>query len=116
MDELIKKTIEWTENAGNLALQEMPYFVEEVVTYGFYSNLIKFILCFIVFLLLIYPLKICYKELFEGDPLSGDGAFFVGSTVLFFQIIFLWATYYHIDLFLKSWLSPTLYILELIKR
>jgi hypothetical protein len=60
-DELSSKIVEWIENIGNLDSNEVPEFLREVSTYGFYSNLflgfILFMLAVALFFFLIFSFK-----------------------------------------------------------
>lgn len=47
-EEFYGKMIEWIENIGNLASSEIPEFVREVATYGFYGNLFESVIWIIL--------------------------------------------------------------------
>ena len=78
-DELTKKLIEWIENLGNLAGDELPGFVQEIATYGFYSSIIGSIAFFIIAGILG---SIAYFCLTKND--DSDGKVIGGNVALFF--------------------------------
>ena len=58
-EEFYGKMIEWIENIGNLASSEIPEFVREVATYGFYGNLFESVIWIIL-------LSVGIKKLYAG--------------------------------------------------
>src|ERR1700733_12263829 len=105
-----EKVVQWLENLGNLALEEVPSFVQEIATYGFYSSVVDsfaFLFAFLSCLVAFFYLK---KQLEIGEK-SEDacviGLFFslVGS-LLFFVLLFV-----SIEVAIKALVCPKLYVI-----
>lgn len=104
-EELTKKLIEWIENLGNIAGDELPSFVQEIAAYGVGSSLICAAVFFIIFVSLLTVSIMCFKH--KKDDLVGLGAF------LFFVSIFPFAfMFWGINESIKATYAPRLYAIE----
>ncbi len=106
--EYSEQIIKWLQEIGNLAIQELPPFVHEVATYGFYSNLVDSIACLLAFIACV----ICtfyLKNHLEIGRKSEDACmmFSMVGIILFFCL-----TVCAVENSIKALVSPKLYVIE----
>lgn len=59
--EIQQQLIDWMKNLANVAAEELPTFVQEIATYGVYSNITVASICFIVCLIGLIFVRIIWE-------------------------------------------------------
>ena len=116
--EYSEQIVNWLKEIGNLAMQEIPPFIQEVATYGFYTNLIS-AFGFLIFTVLsvlafFYIRKECKRtEEYRRKNCDGSDAYIAGMcTSVFFFIVFFILMFGSIESSVKALVSPKLYVIE----
>ena len=117
-EDITSKIIEWVENVANLASSELPDFIREVCTYGFYSNLFEavvwLILCVVGAKVSLHLYKAYLNK--KKNPVDkwDDGFNFIAGTVIFsiVTLLFLMGFGYCTQECIKAKVSPKLYVIE----
>ena len=110
-DEFYGKLITWVENIGIVMGEEIPSFVSEMATYGFYSNLILTIVCIFV---VIFCTTLVVK-IFSNEDIDFDLEFAWGFICFFsiaFAILCMVLSCMFINDAIKAKCAPRLYVIE----
>jgi len=109
--EIQQQLVDWVKNLGNLAVEELPTFVQEISTFGFYSS-ISYVLVTLIFIAISYiPARICIKNTKDAiDPEFAKG--FIWFMYVLFLIIPFVIVVENISCAIKAKVSPRLYAIE----
>ena len=132
-EELYSKLVKWLENISELASSEIPSFIKEAATYGFFNSLIM-ILIFLTLTLITFYLSIVFyrnnrvnikkledyiktKEFYQLPPeevLYKTSIFELRIAICIFLVglFFLFVTISSINNCLKAAYAPRLYVIE----
>ena len=109
--EYSEQIVNWLKEIGNLAMQEIPPFIQEVATYGFYSNLVDAFAFLLVFIISLYCTIYLKKQLEIGkkseDTCMAGMMFSILGVIVFFLLMFC-----AVEQSIKAAVSPKLYVIE----
>ena len=111
--EITEKIIEWLENIGNLASNEIPMFVKEAAEYGFYSGLIRSIFLLVCIFLSVFACCFLYKKTKKITPNEMNSHIWLAFFI--FIAIAVACSFGMMECFcecIKAKVSPRLYVIE----
>lgn len=116
--EYSEQIIKWLQEIGNLAIAELPPFVHEVASYGFYTNIIS-AFGFLIFTSLsavaFFYIRKEYRrtEDYRRKNCESSDAYIAGMCAsVFFFILFFVLMFGSIESSVKALVSPKLYVIE----
>jgi len=102
-----------------VAKAKAPELVNQILMFGFYSNLINALMQIIILFLglfsIIWGCYVLSKKDWGFDESNGVVQFVVGFLLIFFSLVFLFAEGNYLTL-IKIKIAPSLYLLEYIKK
>lgn len=113
--DITAKILDWLQNLGNLAAEELPVFVRETAMYGACSNLIIIvILSYVLFCALRLSKKIYLEEPKCDEQINAQGTMLIFS---YFAIALLFIFIcVKVDTATKAIFAPRLYVIEKVKN